>query len=59
MADPSGGVVIDADRHIQEPADLWVTRMPDALRARAPQPVPELQRAGMLIDGVQVPPKGF
>jgi uncharacterized protein len=48
--------VIDSDRHVVEPDDLWLTYMPEAMRDRAPQPT---GRHSMFIDfnGVEGPPR--
>jgi uncharacterized protein len=47
--------VIDSDGHVYEPATLWVDRMPDELKEKAPRPVAD--RPSLVIDGVEVPPR--
>jgi uncharacterized protein len=51
-------IVIDADRHVVEPLDLWKDRMPEHLRDRAPR---KLTDHGKILGfaGLQVPAKGF
>jgi predicted TIM-barrel fold metal-dependent hydrolase len=50
-----GSKVIDSDRHVVEPDDLWLTYMPEAMRDRAPRPT---SPRSMFIDfnGVVGPP---
>src|ERR1700722_2285179 len=47
-------VVIDSDRHVQEPSDLWSTRMAADWGDRAPLIPEEYGRAMVYVDGVQV-----
>ena len=44
--DLSGTLLISADSHVTEPEDLWQTRLPAALRDRAPQFPARRQGAG-------------
>ncbi|MFZ0664830.1 MAG: amidohydrolase family protein, partial [Acidimicrobiales bacterium] len=48
--------VVDSDRHVIEPDDLWVQRMPSKLKDRAPRPVAPNSRI-TVVDGVEVPPR--
>src|SRR3954465_1566631 len=49
----AGEVIISADSHVMEPHDLWVTRVPQALRDVAPTyPAPKVG------EGFQAPPGG-
>jgi len=52
-------MIIDADRHIQEPGDLWQRGLPDHLRARGPRMIARGGGLGILIGDHSVPPPAY
>jgi predicted TIM-barrel fold metal-dependent hydrolase len=49
-------VVISADSHVMEPADLWTSRLPAALREHAPEVRPNPDKPGWLFYAPTLPP---
>ena len=52
----SNGVVISADSHVMEPADLWTGRLPAALRDQAPEVRKNDDRPGYSFHAPGLPP---
>ncbi len=54
---PATDLLISADSHVLEPADLWTTRLPSAYRDRAPRVYYDAARESWLFGGPDVPPQ--
>jgi predicted TIM-barrel fold metal-dependent hydrolase len=53
---PKCSVVISADSHVMEPADLWTRRLPRSLRHVAPQVIANEDRPGFSFHAPGLPP---
>ncbi len=53
-ATPSGIKIIDADTHLTEPHDMWISRAPASIRDRVPQVKMHNGDPSWVIDGDQV-----
>lgn len=56
---PEGTTVVSVDSHIMEPGDMWVERVPDHLKDRAPRILKEDAGYVMVLDGQRLDIPGF